>query len=445
MYFVLWYTDYSIQFDLKPNEKLEGLKNRMKIKKELESCRDGLFVFIKWLAFSCMIGMIVGFVAVLFHHGIEGATKLREHFPWLLYLLPIGGVVIIWIYNIAGMKNHSGTNLVLSAVRSNEKLSLKTAPLIFLSTILTHLFGGSSGREGAALQLGGSISSKIGRIMNVNDKDGRIITMCGMSAAFSALFGTPVTAVVFSMEVVSVGVMYYSAIVPCIISAVIALSVAGLLHVPATQFAVLGIPDMNLMTLASVVAMGIACAGISILFCVAMEKTGDYYEKKFQNLYLRAIVGGSIVILVTILIGTRDYNGAGMEVITHAFVGDSKKLAFLFKIILTALTLRAGFKGGEIVPAFFTGATFGNMFGSMIGLNPSFGAGLGLLAVFCGVTNCPITSFILSVELFGAEGFIFYAIACSVSYMLSGYFGLYKEQKIMYSKLSPEFIDTKTN
>lgn len=414
-------------------------------KKTIDGCLKGGLAFVKWVSFSCMIGFLVGFIAVLFHHSIEKATELRMEYPWLLFFLPLGGVMIAYLYKITNMEKHRGTNQVLSAVRSNEKLTLKTAPLIFISTVLTHLFGGSSGREGAALQLGGSISAKFGRIMNLDDKDERIITMCGMSAAFSALFGTPITAVIFSMEVVSVGVMYYSAIVPCVISAIIGLGVARTLKVMPTHFVVFGIPKIDVFSVGRVLILGVACAIISILFCVVLEKVGKIYKKYFKNPMVLGAVGGCLVILATWLAGTTDYNGAGMETIAAAFSGKSKPEAFLMKILFTAITLKAGFKGGEIVPTFFTGATFGNVVGGMIGLHPSFGAGIGLLAVFCGVTNCPITSIILSVELFGAHGLMFYAVACAVSYMLSGYFGLYQEQKIMYSKLKPEFIDTKTN
>lgn len=401
--------------------------------------------FFRWLLFSCIVGVVVGLVGIAFHFAVELSTELRTEQPWLLYLLPVGGVAIALLYKICGMENDRGTNNVISAVRSNDDIPIRMAPLIFIGSVITHLFGGSSGREGAALQLGGSISHKIGTLLKLDEKDERIITMCGMSAAFSALFGTPVTAAIFSMEVISVGVMYYSAIVPCVVSAMISIGLASLLHVPPTQFYMTGIPALTLGSSVRVLMLGALCAAVSVVFCVIMDFTKELYHKKFKNTLVRAFAGGLIVIAVTTVIGCRDYNGVGIDIIEQAFAGYAKNEAFFFKMILTALTLGAGFKGGEIVPAFFIGATFGNIAGGFLGLDPSFGAGLGLAAVFCGVTNCPLTSVILGVELFnGDNDLLFFGAACAVSYMLSGYFGLYAEQKIIYSKVKAEFVDRKT-
>ena len=192
--------------------------------------------FLKWMLFAGVIGLVAGGVSTAFYYALNAVTALREANPWLLWLLPLGGVAIVLLYRICGMEKDRGTNFVLAAVRENQPLRLRTAPLIFAATVLTHLLGGSSGREGAILQIGGSLSSKIGRWMHLDDKDSRIITMCGMSAAFSALFGTPLTAAMFAMEVTSVGVLYYAAIVPCVLSAIIGLWVAQLCGVPPTAF-----------------------------------------------------------------------------------------------------------------------------------------------------------------------------------------------------------------
>lgn len=195
----------------------------------------------------------------------------------------------------------------------------------------------------------------------------------------------------------------------------------------------------------SVGLLGVFCAVLSILFCLFMEKTGTIYRKYLPNAYLRIFVGGCLVVGVTLLLGTRDYNGAGMDVIARAMSGHAETVAFLLKILLTALTLGAGYKGGEIVPSFFIGATFGCVVGPLLGLSPSFSAGLGMAALFCGVTNCPLASFVLCLELFGMKGIGYYGLICAVSYMLSGYYGLYSEQKIMYSKMKPEFINKKVH
>lgn len=410
---------------------------------KLYKAGDQPFTFIKWLLFSCVIGLVVGAVATTFYYAFDFVTELRLAQPWLLFLLPVGGLAIILIYRYSGMEKDRGTNFVLLAVRENSALPLRTAPLVYISTLITHLFGGSSGREGAILQIGGSISSSIGRLMHLDDKDSRIITMCGMSAAFAALFGTPIAAAVFAMEMISVGVMYYAAIVPCTLSAIIGVALASFLGVPPTAFHIVSMPDYSVVLMLQVIALGILCAALSVVFCLLMHVTPKLYEKYLPNPLIRVAVGGALVIGISLLLGTRDYNGAGSSVIAAAIGGSARPEAFLIKMILTALTLGAGYKGGEIVPVFFTGSTFGCVAASLLGLSPSFGAALGLVAVFCGVTNCPLTSILLAFELFGGAQLPMFALVCAISYMLSGYYSLYTEQKIMYSKLRPVYINRK--
>ena len=414
--------------------------------------------FVKWLVFAGISGVLCGGVATAFYYAFDAVTGLRDANPWLLWLLPLGGVAIVLLYRVCGMEGDRGTNFVLVAVREDRPLRLRTAPLVFLSTILTHLLGGSSGREGAILQIGGSISSKIGRWMGLDDKDRRVITMCGMSAAFSALFGTPLTAAMFSMEVTSVGVLYYAAIVPCVLASIVGLWVAQAFHVPPTQFSLAGVPNLSPLTLAQVIGLGVLFALLSIFFCRLMHAAPHLYDRYLPNHLVRAAVGGALVIGLTFLVwlwnpGTYDYNGAGEAVLSAAIGGGARPEAFLLKMLFTTITLGAGFKGGEIVPVFFTGATFGCTAAPLLGLHPSFGAGLGMVSVFCGVTNCPLTSLLLSLELFAGDSLgmftgqslCLFAVCIAVSYMLSGYYGLYSEQKILYSKLRPEFIDKKAN
>lgn len=255
-----------------------------KLKQALDEPLKNTITFLKWCIFACIAGVVIGGVGVAFHYGIFYATALRTEQPWLLWLLPIGGVIIVGLYKLCGMEHDKGTNFVLTAVRANDRLSWKTAPLIFVSTIITHLFGGSAGREGAALQIGGSIGAGIGRIFHLDDKDERIITMCGMSAAFAALFGTPLTATVFSMEVVSAGVMYYSALVPCVISSIIGVTLASACGIPPTHFNITQIPDVELLSMLRVIALGVLCALLSILFCIVTRKTARLYKKLFQTI-----------------------------------------------------------------------------------------------------------------------------------------------------------------
>ncbi len=400
--------------------------------------------FVKWLLYSCLIGVVVGLVAVAFHLGIDLAAELRGEHPNIIWLLPLGGMAIVLLYRVCGMEKDRGTNLVLVAVRDAERLKLRTAPLIFLSTILTHLVGGSAGREGAALQLGASLSAYAGRKLGLDELDGRIVVMCGMAAAFSALFGTPLTAAVFAMEVVTVGRMYYAAMVPCLLSSYTAALVAHGFGLHAIHgYPVHDALELELTPILQTAALGVLCALLSILFCKVMHAAPKLYARYLPDPLARAAAGGALVLALTLAIGSQTYNGAGDGVIRQLLAGDTIPEAFLLKILFTALTLGAGFRGGEIVPVLFTGCAFGTWAGPLLGLPHGFSGALGMAAVFCGATNCPLSSILLAFELFGGQGLPLYALCCGVAYMLSGYHGLYSEQKIIYSKFRPEWIDKK--
>lgn len=396
--------------------------------------------FVKWLAVAAVTGLAGGLVGAAFYLSVAEATELRERFPWLLYLLPAAGVLIAGLYRVTRMEQEN-TSAIIGSIRSGEGVPLLLVPVIFLSTAATHLCGGSAGREGAALQIGGGLGFAAGRLFRLDGKERRMATLCGMSALFSALFGTPLTATVFALEVVSVGQLYYSGLVPCLASALTAYGVTGLAGIAPTRFSVPFVA-LSADALWRVALLAVLCALVSILFCVTMHKSERLFARSVPNTFLRAALGGVLIIAMTLLLGTNDYNGAGVGVITRALEeGEASPWAFLLKLLFTAVTLSSGFRGGEVVPAFFIGSTFGCAAGQLLGLEPGFAAAVGLVAVFCGAVNCPLASIILSVELFGSGEILYFAVACCVSYMLSGYTGLYSSQKIMYSKLRPEFID----
>lgn len=403
-------------------------------------------IFFKWILCSVIIGITCGAVGTAFHYSVEYVTDFRSEHSWIIWLLPFAGLLIIFVYRTCGIKHDKGTNLVIGSIRNPEyKVPFRMAPLIFISTVITHLFGGSAGREGAALQIGGSIGSSIGKVLKLSDDDKHILTLCGMSAVFAALFGTPVTAALFSMEVISIGVLYYSAFVPCMLSATISYAITEIFNITPTYFVLNQVPEMSLITGIRVIILAVAVAILSIVFCICMQTCGKLFKKYFKSQYLRIFVGGVIIALITFIVGNQDYNGAGMSIIENAIHGEANPYAFALKIIFTCITLSCGFRGGEIVPSFFIGATFGCTFGGLIGLDPGFGAAIGLVCFFCGVVNCPLTSLVLSIELFGASGILLFAIGCAVSYMLSGYYSLYSEQKIIYSKLRPHYVNLYTN
>ena len=416
---------------------MEGLR------KYLE--RIGLYAdaMLKWLVIGGLVGGVGGVVGALFHLGVSYATEVRLAHPWVLYLLPAGGLVIAGLYKLCKLEGR-GTNAVIESVHFGKEVPVLLVPLIFVATVITHLLGGSAGREGAALQIGGGIGYRTGTLLRLGEKDLPLATLCGMSGVFAALFGTPLTATVFALEVISVGVLYYAGLLPCITASLTGYYIATLMGVAPTRFAV-AMPELNWPTLGLVTALAVGCALVSILFCRGLHITERLAERWLKNSFLRAAVGGLIIVLATLALGTTDYNGAGMDVIQRAVEqGQADGWAWFLKLAFTAVTIGCGFKGGEVVPSFFVGATFGCAAGGLLGLPPSFAAAVGLVAVFCGAVNCPIASVILSVELFGAGGMAYFAAACAVSYLLSGYCGLYSSQTILYSKLRAEFINVHT-
>jgi len=398
---------------------------------------------IKWILLAVLIGLTVGAAGSSFDYLLKRAEGLRLACPWLLYFLPAGGLVIVFLYRISGLEKDRGTNTLLNVVHhQDEDVPAVLAPVIYIASLITHLFGGSAGREGAALQIGGSIGNTIGRLLHMEEGDRKLLVMSGMSAAFSAVFGTPLAAAIFPMEMISVGIMQYSALLPCIFASLAANRFAGYMGLLPESFFIREMPLFSLVNIGKVIVLGVLCAGLSVLFCVMLRQIGTMYRYYFANPYLRIIVGGFLVVGLTLVLGTRMYCGAGSEVIAEAIAGECIPASFFLKILFTALTLGAGYKGGEIVPSFFAGATFGCLFGHLTGVSPSLCAAAGMLAMFCGVTNCPITSMLIGFELFGfGGGARFLIIAIVVSYMFSGYGGLYHDQIIVYSKYHPKYIN----
>lgn len=411
------------------------------IRHDASRVRQYIISFFKWTLIALVTGGIGGALGAGFRYAVNYVTEIREEYSWLCFLLPVGGVMIAFLYRVTKLSGHADTNLIINSVRTEGKVPLYLAPVIFLSTVITHLFGGSAGREGAALQLGGCIGSAIGRSVKLGEKDMHLAVMCGMSGLFSALFGTPLTATIFAMEVISVGIIYYSAFLPCIVSALTAYGITLLFGLTPTAYSLTDIPELSVVTILLVAVIGLAAALVSMAFCITLEQIHKLAAKTFKNEYLRVIVGGAVIALLTLILGTR-YNGIGGSVITAAVVdGEALPYDFVLKMLFTAITIGFGYKGGEIIPTFFIGSTMGALIGSLIGLPPGFSAAIGLVALFCGVVNCPIASLLLSVELFGSGGLLYFAVAVCLSYMLSGYYGLYSGQKIMYSKRRARYIN----
>ena len=397
---------------------------------------------LKWMVLGGVIGLVGGIIGSLFHIGVDTATQMRLAHPWVLYLMPVGGLAIVGLYRLTKTEG-KGTNDIIASVHFGEQVPGLLVPVIFVSTVITHLCGGSTGREGAALQIGGGIGYQAGRLLRLGEKDLPLATLCGMSGVFAALFGTPLTATVFALEVISVGVLYYAGLVPCLTAALTGYLVSVLMGVPPTRFTVT-VPGLEVRTMLLVMVLALLCAVVSILFCRGLHGVEHLLKRTLKNPYLRVAVGAAVLIGLTLLTNG-DYNGAGMEVIGRAIAGQADPWAWVWKLLFTAITIGCGFKGGEVVPSFFVGAAFGCVAAGWLGLPAGFGAAMGLVSVFCGAVNCPLASIILSVELFGSGDLLYFAMACSISYLISGYCGLYSSQTILYSKLRAEFINVRTH
>ena len=388
--------------------------------------------FLCATAISLLVGIVCGLVGTFFVKSISAVTLLRENNGWILYLLPVCGLVLTFIYKLL-KENGIGTNHIIKSVRTEEKVSPLLSLAVFSGTVLSHFGGASVGREGAALQLGGSIGELFAEKFKISEDYRRIIVMSGMSGLFSALFGTPIAAFVFVLEVVRIGKRCLVAIVPAFISSITAFLIANKLGVEPERFPVNEFPDFSFEILWKFVLISVVGAFVSWIFVNALHKTEKIFGKAIKNEYIRVVAGGLIIILLTKILGTTDYNGGGINVVHHVFThGEVNYEAFLLKIVFTAISVGAGYKGGEIVPTIFIGGTLGGAGALLLGLDPAFGGAIGITALFSGVTNCPFATVILACEMFGIEGVGYYLIASAISFTLSGKISLYNGRKMPF-------------
>ncbi len=390
--------------------------------------------FMKWALLGLLMGIIGGLLGAGFHHALHFVTHLRGEHTWLIFLLPVGGLLTVGLYRLLKMQGNRGTNEIIDATLDGHPVSPMVAPSIFLATAMTHLFGGSAGREGAALQLGGSTASMLAKVFKLRDEERRVMIMAGMSAVFAGLFGTPLTATLFCMEFESVGTLFTPALLPCYLAAFVASRVSGMLGVHAESFP---LDTAYALTLGNswkflILAVLISCLGIAM--CWIFHKAEHLAAHHLPNPYIRIAVGGVMITILTLVVGDHRFNGAGMDMALQAVAGEADWYSFLMKLLFTAVTLSAGFKGGEIVPTFCIGATFGCVLGSLLGLDPGIAAALGLVGLFCCATNSPMASIVLSIEMFGGANLYLFALICVICFVLSGNSGLYASQIIEFSK-----------
>lgn len=405
--------------------------------------KDNAVRYFKWVVLGLVTGIVVGVFATVFAKCLAYATSFREAHPYTFLTLPIGGLLIVALYKLAKMEHDKGTDNVIEALQEDIVIPFRLSFLIFVSTVITMFCGGSVGREGAALQIGSSLGNTVSRVLRFKPENRRVLIMSGMAAAFSALFHTPMAAAFFAMEVSSIGVLRYAALVPCVLASVTAYEISGYFGLEGEHFATAVAMPINMQLSIKILVLAVGCALVSMFFCAMLQTAEKVMHKYVQNKYIRVLIGSAILIVLNLVIGTSDYQGTGMHVIERAIEGEADAWAFLWKLIFTVVTIAAGFKGGEIVPSFFIGATFGCVIAGMFGIPLTLGASIGMVCVFCGVTNCPIATLLISIELFGTSNILYFLMAIATSYALSGYVSLYHTQVIMFAKNEEKMIERK--
>ena len=390
----------------------------------------------KWSFLAVVMGLVGGVLGAVFHHTLHFVTHLRLEHTWLVLLLPIGGLLSVAWYQMLKLKRNRGTNEIIDAVLDGEELKPQIAPGIFGAAVLTHLFGGSAGREGAALQLGGSAASILSKLFGLKRQSRRVLIMAGMSSVFAGLFGTPLTATLFCMEFESVGTIFSPALLPCYIAAFTASSVSSLMGVHAEGYLLENTAALSLGNLWAYLLLAILISVLGALMVRVFHTAEHLAAHHVKNPWVRIFAGGVIIAAMTYAVGDHRFNGAGMDMALEAVAGHADWYSFALKMLFTAVTLAAGFKGGEIVPTFCIGATFGCVVGGMLGLDAGLCGALGLIGLFCCATNSPLASIVLSIEMFGGANLHLFALVCVICFVLSGNTGLYSSQMAIFDKAS---------
>jgi H+/Cl- antiporter ClcA len=400
---------------------------------------------LKWTLLTLPVALTVGSMVALFLWSLDKAIDFRFAHTWLLWLLPLSGILIYVLYKYLGRNSDAGNNLIMDEIHQpGGGVPARMAPLVLVTTVITHLFGGSAGREGTAVQIGGSLSQFIGKLLKLSGRDIQMLLMTGIAAGFGAVFGTPITGAIFALEVLALGTIRYEALLPCLMAAIGADLVCAAWGIHHTHYAIRFVPDhFDVKLLGFVIIAGVAFGWTSLVFSELSHTIKNYSKRYIKIGWLIPMVGGLLIIGLTFALGTQDYLSLGVKGLTPTSVtipscftlGGAHTWSWWWKLLFTAITLGMGFKGGEVTPLFFMGAALGNTLAIWMGAPVDLMAGLGFIAVFAGATNTPIACTFMGVELFGSANLVYYAIACFTAYYFSGHTGIYTSQRIGVSKI----------
>ncbi|GAA4237363.1 voltage-gated chloride channel family protein [Postechiella marina] len=394
-----------------------------------------LLYLFKWILICLVLGVLAGSVSAFFLISLDWATNYRESHLWIIALLPVGGFIIGLSYHLYGSSVVKGNNLLLEEFHSPKKIiPFRMVPLVLFGTILTHLVGGSAGREGTAVQMGGAIADRFTKVLKLSNRDRKILLIAGISAGFASVFGTPLAGGIFALEVLVLGRIRLDAIIPSFMAAVFSNYFCEIWNVSHTHYNISVVAQITPVNVLWALLAGIIFGLVAMLFSKSTHFWSNLFSKHIKYPPLRPVIGGAILAIILYFMGTTKYIGLGIPMIVDAFSENLNSYDFFLKVLFTSFTLGAGFKGGEVTPLFFIGATLGNALIWFIPLPMPLLAGMGFVAVFAGATNTPIACTIMGIELFGIESGVFIALACSTAYLFSGHSGVYASQIIGSAK-----------